>query len=515
MTTSTPKYTLPGVMQYLQAQFTLAERNRMQADLERASLKLRIIELEHERNALLRRNADLEAQLGATADSSKQDVKPQDLDDVQAVDVQNLIRAKQFLKSATNEIIYLLNSPLIDISDDASTFSATSLPDLLPNDNTEKANAKGAAVGPLGGSSSPFHELDSQDLGEPFKSQPSNDVQSDQETITDSLDEEDGHDQDSPVKNTKLEQKKPVQILKKSLKLESLSDIKLAEFNPYVQLKSNKLFVQYTNKMNVYSTTDNSLICSIDLPTPKPDFLTYNGDLLTYVYENTLFCSTLTAQPSSFELDIGESQQITHLDLNEDNILFMTKDSILFYEIDENEIKLLSKHPFDPTDEPINDIKLINHHPKYDMVILTPNTLSFFKIENAPTSKPLTPLNDIQLANYHKWHLNSMNLVLQFDHGLYLMDLEDPSEFKNIPAATAEQFSLGSSFDDESLFYIWQKNTSGVEGGQLKVFQSTSIGTIVQVKTLDQIPESFAIGLVDRKRVLVESKVKKLIVQNF
>ncbi|CAI8508548.1 unnamed protein product [Pichia kudriavzevii] len=56
----TANYTLPGIMQYLQSQFTQVERNRLQGELERSSLKMKIIELENDRNMLIRKNERLE-----------------------------------------------------------------------------------------------------------------------------------------------------------------------------------------------------------------------------------------------------------------------------------------------------------------------------------------------------------------------------------------------------------------------------------------------------------------------
>ncbi|KGK38322.1 hypothetical protein JL09_g2512 [Pichia kudriavzevii] len=119
----TANYTLPGIMQYLQSQFTQVERNRLQGELERSSLKMKIIELENDRNMLIRKNERLEgtieqlkleiSQLKGT-DPSSSAVSEKDLDvleGIHSVDVSKLVEAKKFLKDATNEILYLLQTP--------------------------------------------------------------------------------------------------------------------------------------------------------------------------------------------------------------------------------------------------------------------------------------------------------------------------------------------------------------------------------------------------------------------
>ncbi|KAH3669425.1 hypothetical protein OGAPHI_001546 [Ogataea philodendri] len=120
-------YTLPGIMQYLQSQFTLVERNRMMNDLEKSALKLRIVELESERNTLRLENDKLKARVEALESSgpgysngkgkSVDESEVDQLLSISSVDVTKLVKAKQFLKTATNEILYLLKSPSVELSD--------------------------------------------------------------------------------------------------------------------------------------------------------------------------------------------------------------------------------------------------------------------------------------------------------------------------------------------------------------------------------------------------------------
>ncbi|KAG7878513.1 hypothetical protein KL905_004145 [Ogataea polymorpha] len=117
-------YTLPGVMQYLQSQFTTVERNRMMSDLERSALKLRIVELESERNTLKLQNEKLKARVEELEKEHTQTKEPSTdesnvdrLLTVDNIDVTRLVKARQFLKTATNEILYMLKSPTVELSD--------------------------------------------------------------------------------------------------------------------------------------------------------------------------------------------------------------------------------------------------------------------------------------------------------------------------------------------------------------------------------------------------------------
>lgn len=110
-------YTLPGIMQYLQSQFTLVEKNRMQNDLEKSSLKLQIVELESERNSLRLQNEQLKVKVKELEKQLGNDVQDKDglaLDTVSSIDVTKLVKARQFLKSSTDEILYLLKTPCLE-----------------------------------------------------------------------------------------------------------------------------------------------------------------------------------------------------------------------------------------------------------------------------------------------------------------------------------------------------------------------------------------------------------------
>lgn len=175
---TTANYTLPGIMQYLQSQFTQVERNRLQGELERSSLKLKIIELENERNALYRKteklqltvdqltqqldqikcnnnnnNSNNNTQSNGSIDTvndkgnnspERQTIKndkqsdaevEQILGGLHSLDASKLVHARKFLKSATNEILYLLKTPTVEIENTSSVGGVTGISSLTGGDN--------------------------------------------------------------------------------------------------------------------------------------------------------------------------------------------------------------------------------------------------------------------------------------------------------------------------------------------------------------------------------------------
>lgn len=127
-------------MQYLQSQFTIVEKNRMMNDLEKSSLKLKIIELESERNSLKTLNEKLYIKIQELEDKllkydddddedeeeKKRKLKLENGDDIEdninnlkldTIDVSKLMHARNFLKNTTDEILYLLKSPNLEVLD--------------------------------------------------------------------------------------------------------------------------------------------------------------------------------------------------------------------------------------------------------------------------------------------------------------------------------------------------------------------------------------------------------------
>lgn len=95
-----PMYTLPGIMHYLQTEFTKNERDRISWELERSEMKARIAQLEGE-------NRDLRYRLMKVDPSAEPEIlKPLDKSDASP-----LIKSKAAVQENVKEIIYLFKSP--------------------------------------------------------------------------------------------------------------------------------------------------------------------------------------------------------------------------------------------------------------------------------------------------------------------------------------------------------------------------------------------------------------------
>lgn len=100
-----PHYTLPGVMHYLQSEFTKNERDRIAWELERSEMKARIAQLEGENKDLHHEIMMLEA--GHRPGS----VKIVDTEKAASGDLTGLLKSKLAVQESVKEIIYLFKSP--------------------------------------------------------------------------------------------------------------------------------------------------------------------------------------------------------------------------------------------------------------------------------------------------------------------------------------------------------------------------------------------------------------------
>ncbi|KAM3163587.1 Far8 [Lachancea thermotolerans] len=100
---TSPMYTLPGVMHYLQTEFTRNERDRIGWELERSEMKTRIAQLEGE-NRTLRYEL---AKQKSSSDTADQSGLTSDL----AIQEPLLLKSKLAVQENVKEIIYLLRSP--------------------------------------------------------------------------------------------------------------------------------------------------------------------------------------------------------------------------------------------------------------------------------------------------------------------------------------------------------------------------------------------------------------------
>ncbi|SMN21762.1 similar to Saccharomyces cerevisiae YMR029C FAR8 Protein involved in recovery from cell cycle arrest in response to pheromone, in a Far1p-independent pathway [Maudiozyma saulgeensis] len=104
------QYTLPGVMHYLQTEFTKNERDRITWELEKSEMKAYIMKLEGENKDLRHNIAELQIQSnekldlgnGISNDSTQKQV-----------DSESLMKAKTIVEDNVKDIIHLLNSPSV------------------------------------------------------------------------------------------------------------------------------------------------------------------------------------------------------------------------------------------------------------------------------------------------------------------------------------------------------------------------------------------------------------------
>lgn len=99
-----PHYSLPGVMHYLQTEFTKNERDRITWELERAEMKARIAQLEGENKDLHYKLMKYDMQIaGSNERSEAKNVGGDYLPD--------LLKSKMAVQESVKEIIYLFKSP--------------------------------------------------------------------------------------------------------------------------------------------------------------------------------------------------------------------------------------------------------------------------------------------------------------------------------------------------------------------------------------------------------------------
>ncbi|AEY95133.1 FABR074Cp [Eremothecium gossypii FDAG1] len=161
------QYTLPGVMHYLQTEFTKNERDRINWELERCEMKARIAQLEGE-------NRDLRRELVRCAQGHE---RPEEVQPVEP----SLLKAKLSVQENVKEIVYLLKSPQVTDQLDAWNEKGSSVHLLETMNLHVKKAAHGAPLTP-GGTSPTSAELE---LGQPVAAglPGSRGYESDQDTV--------------------------------------------------------------------------------------------------------------------------------------------------------------------------------------------------------------------------------------------------------------------------------------------------------------------------------------------
>ncbi|CDR45212.1 CYFA0S17e00210g1_1 [Cyberlindnera fabianii] len=117
------EYTYPGVVKYLQQEFTRNERDRIQWNSERQDMKLAIVRLTSENLALKETNQRLEKELASLGGGSKLTNKgttPTDSTETShpeptPLNIEPLKNAREHLKSRMNEIVTMLRGTDLDV----------------------------------------------------------------------------------------------------------------------------------------------------------------------------------------------------------------------------------------------------------------------------------------------------------------------------------------------------------------------------------------------------------------
>lgn len=122
-----PHYTLPGVMHYLQTEFTKNERDRITWDLERLEMKSYINQLESENRELRHKLSVLRSQHQShtVTDNQLEDDEKLSLKQ-NSKEIDSLVKSRLRVQENVKEIIYLLNGP--NITSDLNTITNRNLP---------------------------------------------------------------------------------------------------------------------------------------------------------------------------------------------------------------------------------------------------------------------------------------------------------------------------------------------------------------------------------------------------
>ena len=625
----TSNYTLPGIMQYLQTQFTQVERNRLQSELERSSLKMKIIELENEKNTLLRRTDQLQSQVDqltlelkqfkpesgksdandGTADENSESIS---LDRIHSQDVTTLAHAKKFLKSATNEILYLLKTPTMELEDVSTVggitgissllgksdnndlfinysdldvnhtnrfeksdgdddsfkeFSTTSnmsaaqelmsgneverhLNDIISgkdtaesdaetiiaenNDHSDKGIEKEASINggivEVNGD-----EDDAEDDDDDFDDDDDDDDDDDNDDDDDD-EEEDGnivndgaHGKKEREKLYKLLQKSPKKLRSNSISALPSLDVKLDANLSEMEVKNGRLFTYYdkSNSVKVYGNLreGSKLVKEIELPDANTvvDIVTTDRHVVIATLDSIIIIDIF--RPAGEDRIIKSGVQGKSIDSDNSQVLLVTDDTIEVYEIDFSQKALRQMITFNYKYEGIlKKAKLVKNNETYKIALLSSTTLYMY--QSNTTQDAAISHRSIPLSTYCEWLMTSKYLVLNFDHGLFLFDFCECSEFKKVPISpqlSSEPNSrpvsgaIGECADNDSVFYITKGNNSARsmkadQSYELYVFEATEHADITEVMKLTDLQpnERYCVGMLDEKLAVFIARGRKV-----
>ncbi|EDO14414.1 hypothetical protein Kpol_197p2 [Vanderwaltozyma polyspora DSM 70294] len=145
-----PHYTLPGIMHYLQTEFTKNERDRISWELEKFEMKSRIAQLEGE-------NRDLRYKLSKLNVLNNNHKSTNDVENEKTLDeAQVFTNSRLAVQENVKEIIYLLKNTNIDVLNNVNIDSREKLHNLQSLNATSSVDQKMVANQELTPS---FHEL--------------------------------------------------------------------------------------------------------------------------------------------------------------------------------------------------------------------------------------------------------------------------------------------------------------------------------------------------------------------
>ncbi|KAG7694548.1 hypothetical protein KL950_003809 [Ogataea haglerorum] len=441
------QYTLPGVMQYLQSQFTTVERNRMMSDLERSALKLRIVELESERNTLKLQNEKLKARVDEmekghtrTKEPSRDESSVDHLLAPDNVDVTRLVKARQFLRTATNEILYMLKSPTVELSDPLH-LSKDETYEFYSNLNARSTPSQKTST--LSSQDSAAADYLDMAISLEAKAKPHNDT------------------------NHKV----PAQAVAPPAK----TTVILGEAIGKCFLVDGLLFAYLPDKkcINVWSSLENGveLKHSILIGSTKVEDMVYHKEVLIVLSVKQVLAFKLEAKETALPLATYEwDERIQFVDFREDRLVAVFDDKV----------EILKLECQDECFEPVyaidrnSDIKFLaakftNLH-DYDLAILSNKSLILRNTKQQFKSK-LTKTKAWNATTFDNVIVTPEYVLSREKTALSCIWYKDLSSDKREIEELSENAQLGFSLDDPGLVFVWSPKN---DGSQLLFYQWTN-----------------------------------------
>ncbi|KAG7774826.1 hypothetical protein KL930_003866 [Ogataea haglerorum] len=441
------QYTLPGVMQYLQSQFTTVERNRMMSDLERSALKLRIVELESERNTLKLQNEKLKARVDEmekghtrTKEPSRDESSVDHLLAPDNVDVTRLVKARQFLRTATNEILYMLKSPTVELSDPLH-LSKDETYEFYSNLNARSTPSQKTST--LSSQDSAAADYLDMAISLEAKAKPHNDT------------------------NHKV----PAQAVAPPAK----TTVILGEAIGKCFLVDGLLFAYLPDKkcINVWSSLENGveLKHSILIGSTKVEDMVYHKEVLIVLSVKQVLAFKLEAKENALPLATYEwDERIQFVDFREDRLVAVFDDKV----------EILKLECQDECFEPVyaidrnSDIKFLaakftNLH-DYDLAILSNKSLILRNTKQQFKSK-LTKTKAWNATTFDNVIVTPEYVLSREKTALSCIWYKDLSSDKREIEELSENAQLGFSLDDPGLVFVWSPKN---DGSQLLFYQWTN-----------------------------------------